>query len=374
MVTSGVYLLSRLSDVFVRSPLTMSVVAGIGIATALWAAVAGLFQNDIKKVLAYSTVSQLGYMFIAAGIGSFDAALFHVFTHAFFKAALFLGSGSVIHALHGQQDIRKMGGLWKKLPLTFGVMVAGWYAILGLPFGAGFWSKDLILEKAFGHSPLLYVLGLLGAVVTALYMTRLMVLTFFGKSRDEHAAAHAHEAPASMAVPLLVLGAGALGAGFFWAGMIPGLDAFHAMLAPVLTPAQEFFAKGQDAQEGSAMVFAAIGTLAALAGATLAWKLWAKAKVEAVGDTAPKGFGGHWTYAFDYLHAVAIVPTKAVSWILDKIVQTVVFAGSIALVQFLAELVGDWVRALQRPRLRVNLAMSLIGLLAVIAFFLLGAW
>ncbi len=376
MVTSGVYLLSRLSDMFVRSPLTMSVIAGIGIATALWAAIAGLFQNEIKKVLAYSTVSQLGYMFVAAGIGAFDAALFHVFTHAFFKAALFLGSGSVIHALHGEQDIRKMGGLWKKLPLTFGVMAAGWYAILGLPFGAGFWSKDLILEKAFAHSPLLYVLGLSGAVITALYMTRLMVLTFFGKSRDEHAAAHAHEAPASMAIPLLVLGVGALGAGFFWAGMIPGLDAFQAMLHPVLAPAQTFLTAGHEEHHGSALLFAAIGTLAALIGATGAWKIWSNAKIEAVGTSAPKGFGAHWTYAFDYLHAVAIWPTKAASWISDKIVQTVLFAGSIALVQFLAELVGDCVRAIQRPRLRVNLALSLIGLLVVVvvAFFKLGAF
>jgi NADH-quinone oxidoreductase subunit L len=375
MVTSGVYLISRMSDMFVRSPLTMSVVAGIGIATALWAAIAGLFQNDIKKVLAYSTVSQLGFMFVAAGIGAFDAALFHVFTHAFFKAALFLGSGSVIHALHGEQDIRKMGGLWKKLPLTFGVMAAGWYAILGLPLGAGFWSKDLILEKAFVHSPLLYVLGLSGAVITALYMTRLMVLTFFGKSRDEHAAAHAHEAPVSMAVPLLILGLGAVGAGFFWAGMIPGMDAFQVMISPVLSPAQGFLSHGTGEHHVSALLFAAIGTLAALVGATAAWKIWGgNAKVEAIGSSAPKGFGAHWTNLFDYVHALVIWPTKAVSWIFDKVVQTVVFGGSIALVQFIVELVGDCVRSLQRPRLRVNLGLSLAGLLAVLAFFLLGAW
>jgi len=375
MVTSGIYLLSRMADMFVRSPLTLSVIAGIGIATALWAAIAGLFQNDIKKVLAYSTVSQLGYMFVAAGIGAFNAALFHVFTHAFFKAALFLGAGSVIHAIHGEQDMRKMGGLWKKLPLTFGVMAAGWYAILGLPFGAGFWSKDLILEKAFEHSPLLYVLGLSGAVITALYMTRLMVLTFFGKSRDEHAAAHAHEAPASMAIPLLVLGVGALGVGFFWAGMIPGLDSFKTMLEPVLAPAQEYLSQGhEEAGHGAAMLFAAIGTLAALIGATGAWKIWGKAKIEAVGSSAPTGFGAHWTYLFDYVHAVVIWPTKAVSWVSDKVVQTLVFGGSIAVIQFLFEFVGDCVRALQRPRLRVNLGLSLIGLLVVIAYFLLGAF
>jgi len=375
MVTSGVYLLARLSSVFVLSPLTMSVITGIGIATALWAAIAGLFQNDIKKVLAYSTVSQLGYMFVAAGIGSFDGALFHVFTHAFFKAALFLGAGSVIHAIHGEQDMRRMGGLAKKLPLTFAVMAAGWYAILGLPLGAGFWSKDMILEKAFEHSPLLYAFGLLGAVVTALYMTRLMVLTFFGRSRDEHAAAHAHEAPLTMALPLLVLGLGALTVGFFWAGMIPGMDSFRQMLEPVLGPAQQALAHGGEEHHGSAMLFAAVGTLAALVGASAAWKIWGgNAKAEAVGSSAPKGFGAHWTYLFDYLHALVILPTKALSWIGDKIVQTVVFGGLIALLQFLVELLGEAVRALQRPRLRVNLGVSLAGLVLLIAYFLLGAW
>lgn len=374
MVTSGVYLLARLSDMFVRSPLTLSVIAGIGIATALWAAVAGLFQNDIKKVLAYSTVSQLGYMFMAAGVGSFDASLFHVFTHAFFKATLFLGAGSVIHAVGGEQDMRKMGGLWKKLPLTFLAMAAGWYAILGLPLGAGFWSKDLILERAYGSSPLLYGLGLLTAVITALYMTRLMILTFFGKGRDEKLAAHAHEAPFTMTLPVVLLGLGALGVGFFWAGMIPGLDSFHQMLSPVLSPAQSFWAHGNEAEEGSALLFAAIGTLAALVGAGVAWAIWSKAKIEAVGSSAPKGFGAFWTFFFDYIHGIFIAATKALAWIGDKIVQTVIFNGLLALLIYAVGMVGDAVRSLQRSRLRVNLGLSLCGLVLLLAFFLLGAW
>ena len=335
---------------------------------------AGLFQNDIKKVLAYSTVSQLGYMFMAAGVGSFDASLFHVFTHAFFKATLFLGAGSVIHAVGGEQDMRKMGGLWKKLPLTFLAMAAGWYAILGLPLGAGFWSKDLILERAYGSSPLLYGLGLLTAVITALYMTRLMILTFFGKGRDEKLTAHAHEAPFTMTLPVVLLGLGALGVGFFWAGMIPGLDSFHQMLSPVLSPAQSFWARGNEAEEGSALLFAAIGTLAALVGAGIAWAIWSKAKIEAVGSSAPKGFGAFWTFFFDYIHGIFIAATKALAWIGDKIVQTVIFNGLLALLIYAVGMVGDAVRSLQRSRLRVNLGLSLCGLVLLLAFFLLGAW
>ena len=184
MVTSGIYLVARLSDVFALAPQTMHVIAIVAAFTALFAAIAALFQNDIKKVLAYSTVSQLGFMFMAVGIGAFDVALFHVFTHAFFKACMFLGSGSVIHALHHEQDMRRMGGLAKMMPITYTAFWFGWYAIIGLPFGAGFMSKDLILERLFfagGLGQFIFILALIGAFLTALYMTRLMALTWWGK-------------------------------------------------------------------------------------------------------------------------------------------------------------------------------------------------
>jgi NADH-quinone oxidoreductase subunit L len=208
MVTAGVYMIVRLNPMFLAAPNTMMVIAIIGAATAVFAATIGMTQWDIKKVLAYSTVSQLGYMFLACGVGAFGSAMFHLMTHAFFKALMFLGSGSVIHAMHEEQDIRKMGGLRKYMPITHLTFVMGWLAIIGMPPFAGFFSKDDILANAFnspfGH-PLLWAAGVLGAVLTAFYMTRLMALTFWGKSRVSHDV-HPHESPALMTIPLIVLG------------------------------------------------------------------------------------------------------------------------------------------------------------------------
>lgn len=208
MVTAGVYMIVRLNPLFLAAPNTMLVIAIIGGLTAVLAATIGLTQWDIKKVLAYSTVSQLGYMFLACGVGAFGAAMFHLMTHAFFKALMFLGSGSVIHAMHEEQDIRKMGGLKKYLPITHFTFFLGWLAIIGIPPLAGFFSKDEILWLSF-HSPFgheaFWVMGALGATLTAFYMTRLMALTFWGKSRVPKEV-HPHESPALMTVPLIVLG------------------------------------------------------------------------------------------------------------------------------------------------------------------------
>lgn len=208
MVTAGVYMIVRLNPLFLMAPNTLMVIAIIGAATAVFAATIGLTQWDIKKVLAYSTVSQLGYMFLACGVGAFGAAMFHLMTHAFFKALMFLGSGSVIHAMHEEQDIRKMGALKKYMPITHWTFFFGWLAIIGIPPFAGFFSKDEVLLMSF-HSPLghvgLWVMGVLGATLTAFYMTRLMALTFWGKSRVPKDI-HPHESPPSMAIPLVVLG------------------------------------------------------------------------------------------------------------------------------------------------------------------------
>jgi NADH-quinone oxidoreductase subunit L len=231
MVTAGVYMIVRCSEIFIHAPTAMFIVAIIGAATALFAATIGLAQNDIKKVLAYSTISQLGYMFLACGVGAFGAAIFHVITHAFFKALLFLGSGSVIHGMHHEQDMRRMGGLKKYMPITFVTMVTGWLAISGIPIFAGFFSKDEILWKtwsthAFGSisgpaSKILWIVGALTAFLTAVYMTRMMVMTFWGKERFREKPAHddhdspedkhghhaiePHESPWTMTVPLIVL-------------------------------------------------------------------------------------------------------------------------------------------------------------------------
>jgi NADH-quinone oxidoreductase subunit L len=206
MVTAGIYMVSRSNILYTLSPFAMEVVAVVGVCTALFAATIGLAQNDIKKVLAYSTVSQLGYMFLALGVGAYTGAVFHVMTHAFFKALLFLGAGSVIHAMSGEQDIRKMGGLEKYIPITRWTFFLGTLAIVGFPGFSGFFSKDEILAHAWEHNKLLWFLGVLGAAMTTFYMFRLYFLTFKGSFRGTHDQEHhLHESPKSMTIPLIVL-------------------------------------------------------------------------------------------------------------------------------------------------------------------------
>jgi len=206
MVTAGIYMIARSNILFTLSPITMSIIAIVGLATAIIAAIIALTQTDIKKVLAYSTVSQLGYMFLGLGVGAYTGAFFHVLTHAFFKALLFLGAGSVIHAMSNEQDMRKMGALKKKLPITFLTMLMGTLAISGLPPFAGFFSKDEILAHVYEHNKLLWVIGVLGAMLTAFYMFRMMFLTFWGTFRGtDEQKHHLHESPLSMTIPLIVL-------------------------------------------------------------------------------------------------------------------------------------------------------------------------
>ena len=206
MVTAGIYMITRSNILFSHSEITQNIVAIIGISTALLAATIALKQNDIKKVLAYSTVSQLGYMFLGLGVGAYSGAVFHVITHAFFKALLFLGAGSVIHAMHHEQDIRKMGGLKSKLPITHFTFLMGCIAIAGIPPFSGFFSKDEILAAAFEKNKIYWVLGLVGAAMTAFYMFRLYATTFLGKFRGSHdQEAHMHESPLAMTLPLIIL-------------------------------------------------------------------------------------------------------------------------------------------------------------------------
>ncbi|WP_461450566.1 NADH-quinone oxidoreductase subunit L [Mucilaginibacter sp.] len=206
MVTAGIYMIARSNILFTLAPDTMHVIAIIGLATAIFAALIALTQTDIKKVLAYSTVSQLGYMFLGLGVGAYTGAFFHVMTHAFFKALLFLGAGSVIHGMSNEQDMRKMGGLRGKLPVTFITMLIGTLAISGIPPFAGFFSKDEILAHTFAQSPIMYILGVIAAMFTSFYMFRLLFLTFYGKFRGTHDQEHhLHESPPSMTIPLIVL-------------------------------------------------------------------------------------------------------------------------------------------------------------------------
>jgi NADH-quinone oxidoreductase subunit L len=236
MVTAGVYMIVRTNAVFSMAPKALAVVATVGAVTSIFAATMGLVQNDIKRVLAYSTVSQLGYMFLACGVGAFTAGVFHLMTHAFFKALLFLGSGSVIHALSGEQDMRKMGGLWGKIPTTAKTFVVASIAISGIPPLAGFFSKDAILGHAFEYSPILWLIGFVTAGMTAFYMFRLVNMTFFGSSRVDHEVEHhIHESPSAMTVPLMILaGLSIVGGWIGWPESLGGSDRFTQFLAPVM--------------------------------------------------------------------------------------------------------------------------------------------
>ena len=221
MVTAGVFMVCRLSPMFEYAPTALAMVGVIGGTTAIFAASIGMAQNDIKRVIAYSTCSQLGYMFFAAGVSAYAAAMFHLFTHAFFKSLLFLSAGSVIHAMSGEQDMRRMGGLWSKIPYTYAVMWIGSLALCGIPFFAGYFSKDMILSASWAAGTAVgrysYCLGTFTAFLTAFYSWRLLIMTFHGKPRmDEETAHHLHESPWVMLIPLFVLAAGAICTGFLF--------------------------------------------------------------------------------------------------------------------------------------------------------------
>jgi NADH-quinone oxidoreductase subunit L len=252
MVTAGVYMVARSAPLYLKAPIAMDWVAGIGLATAFFAATIGMVQTDIKRVFAYSTVSQLGYMFLGVGTGVFGAGIFHLVTHAFFKALLFLGSGSVIHALSGEQDMRRMGGLWKKTPVTFWTMLAAAAAISALPFTSGFYSKDEILLGAWQRSPVLFWIGVLTAGLTSFYVFRAIFLVFFGEYRGE---AHPHESPPVMTLPLIALALLSLGGGAFQ------VSKWLAPMFPEIVP-----------EEHPALLAASVG--AALAGVLVAWMLY----------------------------------------------------------------------------------------------------
>ncbi len=282
MVTAGVYMIARMNPLFSRAPLAMFVVALIGALTAFYAATIGLVQTDIKKVLAYSTVSQLGYMFLGLGVGAYASGVFHLMTHAFFKGLLFLAAGSVIHAMGGDQEMPHMGGLRTKIPITFWTMFIATFAIAGIPGFAGFFSKDEILEAARASNPFLWALGLLGAGLTSFYMFRLIFLTFFGKPRYDEHKVHVHESPHSMTVPLIFLAILSTVGGWVAAPhLIGGPDYFDKFLHPVFAayaPATAEIASEASEPAGMMLLHALTGwpVLIALAGLLLAWWFYIK--------------------------------------------------------------------------------------------------
>jgi NADH-quinone oxidoreductase subunit L len=353
MVTAGVYMVVRSNVIYQLAPGVSLFVAIIGAATAIFAATIGLAQTDIKKVLAYSTVSQLGYMFLAAGLGAYSAALFHVVTHAFFKALLFLGSGSVIHAMGGEQDMTKMGGLRKHMPSTFITYVIGALAIAGVPGLAGFFSKDEILHAAAANGHwLLWAVGLITAGLTAFYMFRSVYLTFFGRFRGTHEQEHhLHESPPSMTVPLWILAVGAVFAGYLGVPKLLSfgrdLNWFHDWLQPVIAVPQGLEAGEHNLGSGLELALVLVTTLVALGGIYFAWQTYGGdnglAKGQAWAARLPllhRLLVNKW-YVDEVYDALIVRPLAALSRLFWKVVDVFVIDGAVNAGAFLTELTGD---------------------------------
>ncbi|MEX0635699.1 MAG: NADH-quinone oxidoreductase subunit L, partial [Ferruginibacter sp.] len=283
MVTAGIYMIARSNALFSLAPITQTAITLVGLLTALLAASIAIKQNDIKKVLAYSTVSQLGFMFLALGTGNYTAAVFHVLTHAFFKALMFLGSGSVIHAMGGEQDIRKMGGLHKHMKITSITFLIGCLAISGIPVFSGFFSKDEILAGAFGHSPLLYSIALFTAILTAFYMFRLYFISFRGNFRGTpEQKQHLHESPAAMTIPLIILAIlSVIGGAIGIPEALGGKHELAQFLSPVVTSAAHHL------NHTTEYILMALSTTLVLATIFAAWFLYKNYKAEGVAS----GFG-----------------------------------------------------------------------------------
>src|SRR5688572_14655664 len=315
MVTAGVYMTARMNVFFSMAPATMHLIAFVGVATALLAATIALTQNDIKKVLAYSTVSQLGYMFIGIGVGGYAAAVFHLMTHAFFKACLFLGAGSVIHAMHHEQDMRNMGGLKNYMPLTFVTFFISVLAISGTPGTAGFFSKDEILWLAFSsHHPVIWALAVVGAGMTAFYMFRQLFMVFFGECRaDHHTQEHLHESPKVMTLPLVILAGGALLAGWIGLPAVFGGSRFAEWLEPVIAHGEHH---GSHALELGLM---GISIAVAATGALLGYLMYYRAALSP--DRFATLAGGAFYRLFHN------------KWYLDEIYQAVFVNGTLLLAQ-----------------------------------------
>jgi NADH-quinone oxidoreductase subunit L len=335
MVTAGIYMIARSNVLYLNAEITNNIIAIIGAATALLGATIALKQNDIKKVLAYSTVSQLGYMFLALGTGAYVAAVFHVMTHAFFKALLFLGSGSVIHAMSGQQDIRFMGGLKGKLKITYITFLIGCLAIAGIPPLSGFFSKDAILLGAFTHNKILYAIGLLTAGLTAFYMFRLLFITFNGTFRGtEEQRHHVHESPVAMTLPLIVLAILSIVGGFVGVPelFMHGGEKLSAFLEPVVR------SKELHVEHSVEWILVGLTTGIAIVAILIAWFRYRNYKEEQTG-TFGKVLENKW-YVDELYHAAVARPVKGfgtmlntyferlgIDWIVNGVGRLVQYGG-----------------------------------------------
>ena len=369
MVTAGIYMIARSSILYNLAPITLNIILVIGLATALMAAIVGLKQNDIKKVLAYSTVSQLGYMFIALGLGAYSTAVFHVTTHAFFKALLFLGAGSVIHAMGGEQDIRKMGGLRKKMPLTYFTFLAATLAISGIPPFSGFFSKDLILSKAFEQNMIVYILALGGALITCFYMFRLLYLVFFGEQRL--AGAHPHESPGVMTIPLVILSVLAVFGGFLDVPSLFGGDSNFTTFLQGAVSSKVSEGIGHSTEIG--LIFISLMLLGLVI--WFAYRTFVKKAIIPAGDDQPMSYFGRLVYNKFYIDEIYVALfekpfgylsdfffNKVENTVLDPVVDGVGTATS---------RLGTLVRRLQPGNMSFYLFAMVAGILVFIVFILI---
>ncbi len=372
MVTAGVYMVARMNPLFSRAPIAMLVVAIVGAITAFYSATIGLMQTDIKKVLAYSTVSQLGYMFLGCGVGAYAAGIFHLMTHAFFKGLLFLCAGSVIHAMGGEQDMMKMGGLRKKIPITYWTMLIATLAIAGIPGFAGFFSKDEILEAAQHANFTLWLLGVAGAALTSFYMFRLVFLTFFGKPRYDEHEVHVHESPKNMTIPLMILAFLSIFGGWFAAPkLIGGIDRFGEFLQPVFTmyaPSAPPAIAESAVSPGDALFHALTGwpVIVGILGLLVAW--WFYIKSPETPKRLAKSLHGLYTLIFhkyyvDEIYAALIV--RPLLWISDNVLWHVVdervIDGTVNGVATAARESGGELRKLQSGNTRSYASWVIIG-------------
>jgi NADH-quinone oxidoreductase subunit L len=376
MVTAGVYVVARSHILFTHSATAMFVVAVVGCATAFFAATIGLVQTDIKRVLAYSTVSQLGYMFLACGVGAFSAGIFHLMTHAFFKALLFLAAGSVIHAMGGEQDMRHMGGLGKKIKWTFYTMLTATLAIAGIPMFAGFFSKDAILYAAFqsengGH--VLYGLGLLTALLTSFYMFRLIFLTFTGKERFDEHHVHVHESPWNMLVPLVVLAVLSVIGGYFaLPAFFGGQDYFANFLAPALGGGESAEAAGAAAAHTLEWILAGVAFGSALLGLAVAYWLYVSkpGKADGIASSLKPIYTTFLNkYYIDEIYAALVV--KPLVWIstvvLWKAVDAGLIDGAVNGIAHTTTTTGDVTRHAQSGNTRSYAVWVVVGAIVILA-------
>jgi NADH-quinone oxidoreductase subunit L len=379
MVTAGVYMVTRCNVLFRLAPEVMLFVAVIGCFTALFAGTIAVAQNDLKRILAYSTISQLGYMFLACGVGAFSVGMFHVMTHACFKACLFLGAGSVMHAMSDDLDLRHMGGLRAKMPITYWTFLAATLAIAGIPPFAGFFSKDAILASSFeapGLGKLLWFVGLFTAGLTAFYMFRIVSLTFFGQFRGtKEQAHHVHEAPATMTMPLVVLGLLSVGVG--WLGL-PAVFGAHAnvvepFLAPVIAPIAGHEGAREALPHATEWLLMAVSVAVAASGLYLAYQWYARQSGRAPARLAAAMPGAYALVAdkfrIDELYDVLFV--RPYAWLartLWKVVDVLIIDGILNASAFLVELAGDFLRFLQTGNVRNYALTFFLGLIALLLF------